>query len=182
MVQRRDSCTEEGSWRPALGSPRAVSERRSAQAREKAPQGWEKTQLKHQSGTVRPEQWEQQPLPSPQVRVENFIIRATEGNTQKGFASETGQNCVLCAQSRRTLCGPMDCVARQAPQLMEFSRQEYWNGVFLLQGNLPNPGIKPLSLAFSCIGRWLLYHCTSWEAQGKITLRLSVALVPASKT
>ena len=31
---------------------------------------------------------------------------------------------------------------------MEFSRQEYWNGLpFLPPGDLPNPGIKPTSLA-----------------------------------
>jgi len=29
---------------------------------------------------------------------------------------------------------------------MEFSRQEYWSH-FLLQGNLPNPVIEPMSLA-----------------------------------
>ena len=26
------------------------------------------------------------------------------------------------------------------------------------------PGIKPESLASSCIGRWILYHWTTWEA------------------
>ena len=33
---------------------------------------------------------------------------------------------------------------------MEFCRQEYWNGLpFPIQGNLPDPGIEPMSLA-SC--------------------------------
>ena len=45
---------------------------------------------------------------------------------------------------------------------MEFSRQEYWNGLpFPSSGDLPNPGIKLVSLASpakSCIGRWILYH------------------------
>ena len=37
-------------------------------------------------------------------------------------------------------------VARQAPLSMEFSRQEYWNGLpFPIPGDLPNPGIKPRS-------------------------------------
>ena len=42
----------------------------------------------------------------------------------------------------------MDCVARQAPLLMEFSSQEYWSGLSLpiLRG-LPDPGIQPMSLA-----------------------------------
>ena len=39
-------------------------------------------------------------------------------------------------------------VAHQAPLSMEFSRQEYWSGLsFAFPGNLPNPGIKPTSLA-----------------------------------
>ena len=39
-------------------------------------------------------------------------------------------------------------VAYQAPQSMEFSRQEYWSGLpFPSPGNLPNPGIEPGSPA-----------------------------------
>ena len=35
-------------------------------------------------------------------------------------------------------------VAHQAPQSMEFSRQEYWSGLpFPSPGDLPNPRIKP---------------------------------------
>ena len=34
-------------------------------------------------------------------------------------------------------------MARQAPLSMEFSRQEYWNGLpFPSPGDLPNPGIE----------------------------------------
>ena len=39
-------------------------------------------------------------------------------------------------------------VAYQAPQSMEFSRQEYWGGLpFPSPGDLPNPGIEPRSPA-----------------------------------
>ena len=39
-------------------------------------------------------------------------------------------------------------VACQAPLSMEFSRQEYWSGLpFLSPGDLPDPGIKPVSPA-----------------------------------
>ena len=52
------------------------------------------------------------------------------------------------AQLCLTLCDPMDCIAYQALQSMEFSRQEYWSGLpFLSPGNLPNPGIEPRSPA-----------------------------------
>ena len=37
-------------------------------------------------------------------------------------------------------------VAYKAPLSMEFSRQEYWNGLpFPSPGDLPDPGIKPWS-------------------------------------
>ena len=37
-------------------------------------------------------------------------------------------------------------VAYQAPQSMEFSRQEYWSGLpFPSPGDLPDPGIEPRS-------------------------------------
>ena len=40
----------------------------------------------------------------------------------------------------------MDCTL-QALLPMEFSRQEYWNGVpFPSPGDLPDPGIEPVSL------------------------------------
>ena len=38
-------------------------------------------------------------------------------------------------------------VARQAPLSVGFSRQEYWSGLpFPTPGDLPNPGIEPMSL------------------------------------
>ena len=37
-------------------------------------------------------------------------------------------------------------VAHQSPLSMGFSRQEYWSGLpFPSPGDLPNPGIKPMS-------------------------------------
>ena len=39
-------------------------------------------------------------------------------------------------------------IAHQAPQSMEFSRQEYWSGLpFPSPGDLANPGIEPASPA-----------------------------------
>ena len=39
-------------------------------------------------------------------------------------------------------------VARQAPQSVRFSRQEYWSGLTCpFPGDLPDPGIKPASPA-----------------------------------
>ena len=44
-------------------------------------------------------------------------------------------------------CNPMDC-SPASPLSMEFSREEYWSGLPLpFQGDLPDPGIKPVSPA-----------------------------------
>ena len=41
-----------------------------------------------------------------------------------------------------------ETVALQAPQSMGFPRQEYWSGLpFPTPGDLPDPGIEPVSLA-----------------------------------
>ena len=53
---------------------------------------------------------------------------------------------LLVAQSCSTLCDPMDC-SLSGSSSMGFSRQEYWNGLPCPPpGDLPNPGIKPVSL------------------------------------
>ena len=52
----------------------------------------------------------------------------------------------MCTQLCLTLCDPMT-VDHQAPLSMEFSKQEYWIGLpFLPPGDLPDPGIEPISL------------------------------------
>ena len=52
------------------------------------------------------------------------------------------------AQLCLTLCDPMDCGLPGFSLSTEFSRQEYWSGLpFLPPEDLPDPGIKPASLA-----------------------------------
>ena len=49
---------------------------------------------------------------------------------------------------------------------MEFSRQEYWTGLpFPTPGDLPYPGIEPVSLAYAVFDRQILYYCNTWEGQ-----------------
>ena len=52
--------------------------------------------------------------------------------------------------------------ACQAPLPMEFSRQEYWNGFpFPPPGDLPNPGVEPMSPEPSAsAGRFFTYRAT----------------------
>ena len=52
----------------------------------------------------------------------------------------------------------------QTPLSMGFFRQEYWSGLpFPTPGDLPDPGIKPMSLCLH-IGRWVPYVWATWEA------------------
>ena len=56
--------------------------------------------------------------------------------------------CMLSCFSHVRLFATPWTVACQAPLSMEFSRQEYWNGLPLPPaGNLPDPGIEPTSPA-----------------------------------
>ena len=56
--------------------------------------------------------------------------------------------CCFIAKSYPTLLQTPWTVACQAPLSGVFPRQEYWSGLpFLSSGDLPDPGIKPVSPA-----------------------------------
>ena len=56
-------------------------------------------------------------------------------------------------------------VACQAPLSVDFSRKEYWNGLpFPPPGDLPEPGIKPMSLMSPALAGGLFTTSTTWEA------------------
>ena len=60
----------------------------------------------------------------------------------------------------------MDCVACQVPLSLGFSRQEYWSGLpFPSPGDLPDPGIKPLSPALA--GRFFTIEPPGKQSQKK---------------
>ena len=78
----------------------------------------------------------------PKVWLFNF----PKGFSLKNWCSVSVYVC-LCVCSLM-LWDSGDCIACQAPLSMEFSRQEYWTGLpFPTSGDLPNPGIKPMSPA-----------------------------------
>ena len=59
--------------------------------------------------------------------------------------------CANLLQSCATL-STLWTVALQAPLSMGFSRQEYWSGLpFPSPGNLPDPGMEPVSLMFPAV-------------------------------
>ena len=54
--------------------------------------------------------------------------------------------CVLSGFSHFRLSVTLMTVACQAPLSLGFSRQEYWSGLLCLPpGDLPNPGVEPVS-------------------------------------
>ena len=58
--------------------------------------------------------------------------------------------------------------ACQTPLSVIFSRQEYWSGLPFPSppGDLPNPETQLAVSFISCLDRWILYHCTTWEYEG----------------
>ena len=73
--------------------------------------------------------------------------------------------CILSHFSCVQLCVTLWTVARQAPLSMEFSRQQYWNGLPCPSpGDLPDPGIEPASLTSPALAGKFFNTCTTWEA------------------
>ena len=58
-------------------------------------------------------------------------------------------------------------VAHQAPLSMGFSRQEYWSGLPCPSpGDLPDPGIEPVSLTSPALAGGFFTTSTTWEVHG----------------
>ena len=73
---------------------------------------------------------------------------------------------MLSCFSHVQLCATLWTVAYQAPLSMGFSRQEYWSGLpFPLPGDLPNPGIEPMSLMSPSLIDGFFTTSATWEAQ-----------------
>ena len=70
----------------------------------------------------------------------------------------------LCTQSCLTLCDPMDC-SPTGTSVHRISRQEYWSGLpFPTPGDLPSPGMKPVSLVSPALAGGLFTTGATWEA------------------
>ena len=64
-----------------------------------------------------------------------------------------------------TLCA-LRTVSHQVSLSMGFSRQEYWSGwPCFLPGDLPNPGIEPVSPMSPILAGGFFTTCTTWAAQ-----------------
>ena len=82
------------------------------------------------------------------------ILRAP--NTQSSLLLTANNLWSACPLSHVRLFATPWTVACQAPLSMGFPRQEYWSGLpFPSPGDLPDPGIKPISLASpALVGRF----------------------------
>ena len=70
-------------------------------------------------------------------------------------------------QSCLTLCNPMDC-SPQAPLSMGFTRQEYWSELPCPPpGDLPDPGIKPVSLISPALVGGLFIASATWGLRAR---------------
>ena len=70
----------------------------------------------------------------------------------------------------------MDYIAQQAPLSLGFSRQEHWSGLPCPPpGDLPNPGMEPVSLASPALAGKFFTTSANWEAKLKNTLLLKNA-------
>ena len=71
-----------------------------------------------------------------------------------------------CCFNRVQLFVTLWTVAHQAPLPMGFSRQEYWSRLPCPPpGDLPKPGIKPMSLTFPALAVGFFTASATWEAQ-----------------
>ena len=74
--------------------------------------------------------------------------------------------CYVLSHFRRIqLFAALWTVAHQAPLSMGFSRQELWSGLpYPPPGDLPNPGIEPMSLTFPALAGEFFTTRVTWEA------------------
>ena len=81
--------------------------------------------------------------------------------------------CTLSHFSCVQLFATLWAVACQAPLSMGFPRQENWSGLpYLPPGDLPNPGIEPVSLASPALAGSSFTTRVTWEALSRSLLLL----------
>ena len=94
-----------------------------------------------------------------------YTILLHEISQERQILGDLNYACVLsCLRHVRLFVTPWT-VAHQAPLSMGFSRQEYWSELPCPPlGNLPSPGIKPVSLMSLVSAGGFFTTSTTWEA------------------
>ena len=80
---------------------------------------------------------------------------------------KASMHCIACVLSHFSHVWPFVTtwtITCEAPLSMRKSRQEYWNGLSCPPlGDLPDPGIKPVSLMSPALARGFFNASTNWE-------------------
>ena len=96
---------------------------------------------------------------------ENPLWYPKDKNIPYSSAQSPGSDQCECMCAQSCLCVAPWTEARQAPLSMGFSRQEYWSGLPCpFPGDLPHPGIEPVSLASHALAHVFFTTSTTWEA------------------
>ena len=74
--------------------------------------------------------------------------------------------CMLSHFSCVLLFATLWAVAHQAPLSLGFSRKDYWDGLPFSSGDLPEPGIEPVSLTSPTLAGRLFTTSATQEAGG----------------
>ena len=83
-----------------------------------------------------------------------------------------------CMLSHVPLFVTLWTVAHQAPLSVGFPMQEYWTGLPLPpQGDLPDPGIKPVFLTSPVLAGRFFTTSTTWEAQETVLVGFNLLLL-----
>ena len=84
---------------------------------------------------------------------------------KESLIRETLMLLLLIRFSRVQLCATLWTAAHQAPLSTAFSRQEYWSGLpFSPPGDLPDPGMEPVSLTSPALAGRIFTPSATWEA------------------
>ena len=81
----------------------------------------------------------------------------------------------VCAQSCLTLCDPTDC-SQPGSSVHEIIKQEYWSGLpFSSPRDLPEPGIKSMSLLSPALAGRFFTKCVSAVQQSESVIHVNIA-------
>ena len=103
-------------------------------------------------------------LPNPGIESRSLALQANSLPSEPPRKPSMWM-CVLSRFGRVWLLATPWTVACQAPLSMGFSRQEYWSWLpFPLPGDLPDPGVKPMSFSPPALGGGFFITSTTGEA------------------
>jgi len=89
----------------------------------------------------------------------------------KAHSQGEGLSVRLVTQSCPTLCDPMDC-SPPGSSVLGISRQEYWSGLpFLPAGDIPDPGIEPVSLVSHALRQSCRCHQEDTGGVGSVSAK-----------